>query len=242
MSRDAPGVPNLQDLFKKDAATRAAKGDGDVVLGGLWDQPHLSWGYARAARTLRDAMDSSPDEPDAIAPIFYCARHSVELALKDLLTAYQENQRKENEICNHDGAPSTAKPIPDKTFKIIGMTHDLGNLLGWVQKWMPHYVMASWPKLVAEIQHHEKNAPDRFRYSYVGKPDKLRGDRSERSFERLVVIPIDRILEHLDAFMEEAAYILPESEFAGADHWSALQDLGMEATTLSHELYRRGLY
>ena len=69
--------------------------------------------------------------------------------------------------------------------------------------------------------------------------DAQRGGRSDRSFEHLVVIPIDDLLAQLDMFMTEAAHVVATSKL-GKD-WSALQDLGLEAQTLAQELNSRGL-
>jgi hypothetical protein len=236
-----PRMPTFLKMLEQDAAARATRGVGDVEIGGFWRKTQLSRSYAQAAWALRAAAGPNPDEPDVVAPMVFCARHGVELALKDLLIAYQENTLAQAEFEAHDGLPKTTSPLPEAILREVATSHDLGKLLEWVEQWMPVYVKPGWKELVADFERYEKKAVERFRYSTVGKLDTRSGHRTEQSFDRVVVIPIDKLLERLEVFMKEAAHVVAPSKLKDGDEWSALQDLGMEAQTLAEALYARGL-
>src|SRR4051794_37764446 len=76
---------------------------------------HLAMSYGRAARLLLDS-GQHPEHRHGVhldVPTFYSVRHSVELALKDLLWAHHRNQVDQ---CRLDAAkrePSNASPLPD---------------------------------------------------------------------------------------------------------------------------------
>lgn len=157
-------MSDVRQRLLRDFVTRATKRAGDVEIGGVFGQPHLSVSYARAAHVLRDAAGSSADQADVVAPMFFCVRHAVEVALKDLLAAYQGNQLTRAEIEAHDGATPTTKPLSTVTLRGLGTSHDLGELLGWVNQWMPKYVTPTWLVLVVAIEKYEQSAVERFRY------------------------------------------------------------------------------
>jgi hypothetical protein len=175
-----------------------------------------------------------------VAPIIFCARHAVELALKDLLVAFHDNECAQAELDADAGSPPTACSLDAATLRELPRTHDLVKLLSWVEQWMAAYVKPNWKALVAELDRYERNAVERFRYSTVGRPDATRGCRSERSFERVLVVPIDKFLRGFEVFMREAAYIAVSAELEAND-CSALHELGMIGHDLDQQLYARGL-
>ncbi|GEM_PF-4616512 len=188
-----------------------------------------------------DAATGSGDTTDVAVPIFYCVRHAVELALKDLLLEYHRNQLGKEEIEQHDEKANTASPLPEDVLKKLSNCHQLREILGAVQQWLPSYVGLNWSTLIDAIDRYEQNYPDRFRYESIGALDKRTGRREVRSFRDRIVIPFRDILEQLDGFMKQAAEMVSGAELRDAREWSALHDLAMEWESLACDLYQRGL-
>jgi hypothetical protein len=228
--------PSIQSLLTLEADLLRTVLPGEVVLGGIFLQPHLSIGYARAARILLSA--NSEDPHTLLPPVFYLIRHSVELALKDLLLAYHQNELNQHEIDEHDGAPTEAKPLSESRQKEITRTHSLSQLLDWVREAMPAYVQPNWAQLVQQIEHHEMGAPEWSRYESVRDQKNKKGPLV-RSYEFPQVVAIAALVSDLELFIQQAAQIdsNPETD----NEFSALQYLGMNAQRLAQDLYSRGL-
>jgi hypothetical protein len=215
----------------------------EVEVGGLWQRPHLSMGYAQAARLLlASATQQEADLAEVGMPILFLMRHAIELALKDVLLAYDDIQASQAEIDAHDGKPTAAKPRPEPEINEVNSTHDLAKLLGSIKRWMPYYVTPNWDELVSEIERIERQAPERFRYDSVRTLNPATKKKEMvRSFEDLRKIPVGDLIGRLELFMTQAAAITPPAEMKDAIEVSALNDLGLQGQSITDQLYARGL-
>lgn len=231
MSNGNSGTRAPVDPFAAEASLHSARGPGEVVLGGFFSQPHLSVGYCRSARILLAA--STDDTKDLIPPIFYLVRHSVELALKDLLLANRENAEDQRLIDFHAGR-ATTKILPEPAWRQdISRTHNLSTILDWVKADLPSYVKPSWDILLQHIDVHEKGSPEWSRYESIR--DKSVKGAMRRSFDPPQLIPIHSLVADTEAFIREAAEV--EGATGAPANTSAMQDLCDEAQALANQLY-----
>ncbi len=214
----------------------SAKGPNSVKLGALFESCDYSMGYARSARVLFEALDwSSDDVRSGVPPILYMARHAVELTLKDMLQAHHSNETDQAEIDGFDGKPTKATPLPQNVLDELNRTHDLTELLGWVQQYMPGYYEASWDDMVKTINQYEMNDPSRFRYDTV-RVGKGAAAKMVASFDpSSKPIPIKKILEMVEACMKRAA------DTSGDNPDSIPHELSDIGFHLTQELGTRGL-
>lgn len=63
--------------------------------------------------------------------------------------------------------------------------------------------------------------------------------RGKDRFDRPVEIPVRKLVEDLEIFMREAAFL--DFDDRGLKDWSVLQDLSMEGEALTQHLYGAGL-
>jgi hypothetical protein len=228
--------PSIQSLLTAEADLRRKARPGEVVLGGIFLQPHLSIGYARAARLLLSSNSKAPHT--LLPPVFYLVRHAVELALKDLLLAYHQTESDQQLIDEHDGVSTSAKPLSETRQKDIARTHDLSQILSWVHEVMPAYVQQNWDLLVQHIESHEKGAPEWSRYETV-RDRKNKGSPMVPSYRIPQVVAIEALVSELELFIQQAAEITSEQQKDGET--SALEELGLVAQHLAQHLYSRGL-
>ncbi|OJH37919.1 hypothetical protein [Cystobacter ferrugineus] len=228
--------PSIQSLLTKEADLLQKARPGEVVLGGIFLQPHLSIGYACAARHLLSADAKKPHT--FLPPIFYLVRHAVELALKDLLIAYHQNEIDQQRIDEYDGVPTNAKPLSETRRREIARTHDLRRILEWVFEVMPAYVQPNWKLLVQHIESHEKGAPEWSRYETV-RDRKNKSGPMVPSYRVPQIVAIEALVGELDLFIQQAAEITSEPQKDG--DISALEELGLVAQHLAQHLYSRGL-
>ncbi len=215
---------------------------GDVVLGAPFTASHLSMNYATAARALFKAIDSRKPE-ELTAPIFFLARHAIELALKDLVHGYHANERDQAELDQADGKVSVPVLSVDEVDELL-IGHVLKTLLKLVKETMPYYVTPQWEELVKTIEDHERGSVERFRFERVHSHDPATGKktgRMEGSFDEPQLISVPALLDGLDRFMVEAAKISEPGTVDETTKLSALEDLAYVGNWLDQELYQRGL-
>jgi hypothetical protein len=245
-------VITIQDLIGDASGERLPAPPSDALpIGGTFGRPHLSCSYARAARKLQESSTSRAEATELLAPTMFCIRHAVELALKDLLIAFHDNELAQGDIDRHDGRSTSSSPLEQGELNAIVNNHDLGRLLDLVEKHLSVYVQPTWRQLVIALDGYESGEVERFRFDTVGKTAKGTARRAEPSFPgekragnvlaSPTYIEVGALLGKLDAFMLEAAVIPPPAELRDARSVSALMDLDLAAQTLAHELYARGI-
>lgn len=229
---------------QKPKVVASGDGSGHLSVGGLWDHPHLSLSYARAARLLLISAKSETKDEEAnlVPPMFFMVRHSAELALKDLLWKHHAAEVDLRRLQRAKRVPITAKPLLKARLKDIESTHDLSKLLQWVEEAMPEYVKRAWKSFVRKLIEIEGRFPDWSRYDSSRiwvKPSRIRKrhHRRRRNFKRPLLLPMESIITRLDAFLVEAAVC----NFPGGKARSALEEIGLSSVATVHELYSRGL-
>ena len=211
---------------------------GEVAVGGFGSS-ELAVSYARAARALFDAIQINGGDLAAIAaPIFFLARHAVELSLKEIIHFAYGMRHAKAEIQRHDGKPFDDEPTEAEIDRRL-LTHDLGALLDMIrhQDDLAEHVRPSWQDLVDSINKHEKDHPERFRFERVYESTRAKREKRRMvpSFGEREVIPLAELLDKLDQFVAAAVSLAEDAAS------SVLWHLGLEAEQVISGLRVRGL-
>ena len=201
--------------------------------------------YARAARKLFETVAPPVPMPgqdtealvEVTLPIFFLARHAVELALKDILRGIYGLVDGLAEIERHDHKPVTDEPLSEEEVFEKLKTHSLGSLLAMLREVWPECVTPAWQELAEAVDKHEKGIVGFSRYDHtlVRSGQKDAPKQIVHNFKERQVVPIGPLLDRLDAFMQEAAGT--DGEFV-----SALEEVSYMHQELGQAMHSRGFF
>jgi hypothetical protein len=138
--------------------------------GGIFSRPDLVTSYANASRALLLAADTKSRLRDLGMPIFYLQRHTVELAIKQILCSLLSlrDEDAELEAANHKAWEElvSSRKTTDEAFG-----HDLGDLIQKTEALLKQRSLPSLPtefhSLEKMINTFEQGAAERARYDSV---------------------------------------------------------------------------
>lgn len=214
-----------------------AKRDGDVPIGGGRGDGMSLAAYYDATKTLfTGAANEGEWRLRQLArPVLYLQRHTVELALKQLIWDLRRIVAMSTDI-------EARRIVKEPEYPI---THDLKALCDTVRaEFTPHEILAVPDALIAiagELVTFEDGDPTRPRYDMGAPPRKAvpderktgrdRGVYAKSSFPRLVHAPITRWQRTLDELMSgplgirEDFFAIPKDEWTVGERIGALLDL-----------------
>lgn len=169
--------------FRK-SASQADQDRRDRVarVGGLWRQPNYLRSYAKASAMLLGAAGDADCYDDVGLPLFYLQRHTVELAIKEVLHTLLDISEMEEILAVPEGGDwrKVADACGRRPRK-VAEGHLLGDLVADAKKLLaarlPRMPLPDdFERLVAIVATIENDAnakprPDRFRYPHM-KPGK----------------------------------------------------------------------
>ena len=220
-------------------------------VGGLWRQPSYLESYAKACSMLLRAATTDDCIDDVGLPLFYRQRHTVELALKDVINLLLDVAEMER-IC--DASAATWRDLAvaleqDPRKRAHG--HQLRPLLDYAKELLvgDAQLPSEFDTLVDIIAcieglQSERPRPDRLRYSYMSRrPDETRN--AARSFPMIVtkgnalesappvLLPVGQLDDALRA-------LLAGPMRCGEDDETFLTCLVNESRALDQALYSMG--
>jgi len=184
-------------IDKSDDERREDRERKQARFGGMWRPPSYIDAYFDATKILY-AHALKRDRLDELAlPLVYMQRHTVELVIKNLLSAlYDLSDGRQILADNKRGPPCDWKPSEGARERLV-TKHDLHLLLDDLQRALAGLKFGSVPTLLIEISNElakvEAGAESRLRYSTFGLP----GEPRSTSFPEHVVLPVGRIQDLL---------------------------------------------